>query len=201
MTIEDLQHHYRIIDMVLTMHSVLRDRYSRRALWADLLLLLISIVLNALVFLDPSILDALRIGRDASRVAIGICSVLLFFLSLVVWRVDWKERGQTHAQAAEALGKLKLDCRSLLQAASVPADRLRQQVETCVWVLSGLPKIPEDQFVKLKAAHKRKVKLSQLLDSYPGAPVLVLRARMMWEDVRKYLRSGDQQSARGGTDD
>ncbi len=187
MKAEELSHHYRVVDMMLTMHSALRDRYSRRALTADLLLLLFSLILNALVFLDPSILKPLGVSQDAARVAIGGFSVLLLFLSLVTWRVDWKERAQLHSQAADTLGKLKLDCRSVLEAVPVDEHRMQQQADTCAWVLNSLPKIPEAQFVKLKALHKRKIRLSQLLDTYPAAPLPILRAKLMWDNLREYL--------------
>ncbi len=187
MKAEELSHHYRVVDMMLTMHSALRDRYSRRALAADLLLLLFSLILNALVFLDPSILDALGFSHDSSRIAIGVSSILLLFLSLVSWRVDWKERAQSHSQAADTLGKLKLDCRSALEAVPADEQRIQQQANTSAWVLNSLQKIPEAQFITLKALHKRKIRLSQLLDTYPAVPILILRARLMWDNVREYL--------------
>ena len=187
MKAEELSHHRRVVDMMLTMHSALRDRYSRRALAADLLLLLFSLILNALVFLDPSILKALGVNQDAARVAIGVFSVVLLFLSLVSWRVDWKERAQAHSQAADTLGKLKLDCKSVIEA--VPADEhlIEEQADTCAWVLNSLPKIPEAQFIKLKALHKRKIRLSQLLDTFPAVPLPILRAKLMWDNVLEYL--------------
>jgi len=185
---DELKHHYRVVDMMLSMHSLLRDRYRRDGLIADLLLLFFSLVLNAFVFLDPSILDALRIGHDASRIVIGVSSILLLFLSLVIWRVDWKERAQAHAQATDTLAKLKLDCRTVLKASPVSADLAREQAHTCTLILTTLPKIPERDFIRLKAAHKRKVQLSRLLDAYSGTPVWVLRLRMMWRDTRAYFR-------------
>lgn len=65
----------KVVDMMLTMHSILASRYRRRAL---LSLLAISTVLVALTFIDPQVLIHLAINTETARIVIGVCSTLVF---------------------------------------------------------------------------------------------------------------------------
>ena len=179
MSKKELEHHYRVIDMMLTAHSILCDRYSRRALITDLLLLSLSIVLCALVFADPDRFKSLNIGPKDAQNIIGACSVAIFLLSLVSLRVDWKQKAEKHGRSAEILSKLKSDCRVLLRLGDqAETQRIKEQCQACNLTLSSLSKIPENKFVRLKAAHKRKVELSKMIDNHPGSSVLLLRLHL-----------------------
>jgi len=89
--------------MMLTMHSILRDRYYKLALSVDILSLFASTILCATVLLDPEILKIFRIDRQVARIVIGLCSIIVFFLSLLSLRVDWKQTAEKHGQAAITL--------------------------------------------------------------------------------------------------
>lgn len=186
---EELEHHYRVIDMMLTMHSTLRDRYQRRALLVDLVLLCSSVILCAAVFIDPNVLKSLNIDPQMSQIAIGICSVLVFLISVVELRVDWKEKAERHSQANDTLGRLKAECRELLKSEDQPdPQRVREQCHACAWALNNLPKIPEAEFHRLKALHKRKIELSKMIDAYPGSPLLMLRLLLWFRATRNLLK-------------
>src|SRR5215216_1092157 len=87
----DIRRRARVVDMMLSMHSTLRDRYARWAAILDLVIFAGSLVLLATVLLDPRVLGFLRISDDGARVTMGLVSTLIFFLSIVALRVDWKE--------------------------------------------------------------------------------------------------------------
>jgi len=89
MSVEELKRQFRVIDMMLTMHSVLRDQNQKRALAVDLLILCLSVLLCATVFLDPVILIPMGIEPTSTRLAIGILSILVFILSLTSLRVSY----------------------------------------------------------------------------------------------------------------
>ena len=55
--IAEAQRRYRVADMLITMHSILRDSNSRRAIALDSEMFLSSIVIAALAFVDPDLLD------------------------------------------------------------------------------------------------------------------------------------------------
>jgi len=186
---EELERHYRVIDMMLTMHSQLRDSNQRWALLVDLIILTSSVVLVAAVFVDPGVVKFLHINPKGTRIVIGICSILIFILSLIRLRVDWKQEAEKHGYASEILGKLKAECRELLQAEGQPdVQRIKELNKECAWTVNSLPKIPESKFHRLKALHKRKIGLSKMIDANPGTSLLILRWVYWYRSTRDLLR-------------
>ena len=157
---ERLQKTYKTIDQMVTMHAILHDHNQRLALIFDILLLCTSTVLCATVFLDPSLLTRHNISSDTSKLVIGICSIITFLISLISLRVNWKQKGDRHAQARDALSRLKIEGRGLFKSDSPDKqEKIGEYLKVCDITMDSLPVIPENQFHKLKAAHKRKVEL------------------------------------------
>ncbi len=69
--------------MMLSMRSKLRDDNQSFALATNLFLLCTSVVLSTFVFIDPAILTFLRIAPQLSQIMIGVCSTLVFLISLI----------------------------------------------------------------------------------------------------------------------
>lgn len=189
MDIEELKHHYRIIDMLLSMHSKIRDENQRLALLCNLFLLFSSVILGTFVFIDPDLLRFLRINPQVAQVIVGICSTVVFLISLIELRVDWKEKAERHSGACEVLAKLKADCRELLKVQSQPNPQdIAEQCRKCAQSLASLPKIPDKRFHSLKAYHQSKIELSMLIDAHPGAPVWLLRIVLFSRGLKSLLR-------------
>ena len=93
--------------MMVTMHSVLRDRYANRALLLDSAIVFSSIVIAALAFVDPNLMTWLPWSLDSTRIAIGIVAIATFSLSLLAARVNWKSKSDAHGRAAEACSQAK----------------------------------------------------------------------------------------------
>jgi hypothetical protein len=191
----ELTRRARVSDLMLTAHSVLRERYAWRSLAFDVGLFAVATVLAATTFLDPAILRLVGLDPETWRITIGLLSVAVFFFSIVGLRVDWKERSAQHQQAVKSLADIKAKARELLVA---PADRSDAEVSEFLrasgFVTSELIPIPDAQFAALKARHHQKVELSRLVDSYPFAPQLILRWVFRWRDGRAALA---KQGVRG----
>ena len=171
---------------MLSMHSKLRDDNQRLALVVNLLLLCSSVILSTLVFIDPTILKFLKIDPQVSQIGAGICSTVVFLISLIELRVDWKEKSERHGQACEILSRLKADCRELLKSNSQPEPQyVADQCKICAQTLSTLPKIPDEKFPSLKAYHKAKIELSKFIDIHPGVPVWMLRIVLLFHGIKK----------------
>lgn len=200
--IDELKRQHRVIDMMLTAHSALRDKNERRALSVDLFLLGSSVLLSITVFIDPEVLDSINLGPQTARIVIGVCSTLIFFLSLVGLRVDWKQKAAMHNKAAEELGRLKAACRTLIECdGQSDPERIRSQSRECAWTLNSLVKIPEGQFLRLKALHERKVKLSRMVSAYPGTPVFMLRFVLWLRAMLDLWGNRPTQNRDGGKND
>jgi len=167
----------RVVDMMLTMHSVLRDRYDSRARILDVAMLSLSVTLCAMAFAEERISRYLALPADVARDITPAAVVLVFALSVVSLRVDWKQLGSVHARACEVLARLKAD----LRAESGDFDALRQSVRAA---LVEVPPVPESAFVALKAVHLRKLEISKALSLFPGCPLFFIRVVVAWRAIR-----------------
>jgi len=170
--------------MLTSMHSVLRDEYTRKSIAVDCALFASSIILAALVFVDPVLLGWLPLSAFGSRVLIGAFALVTFFLSLVILRVDWKSKAELHKRAAEAYSHIKLECQELLITFNTASDTEIQKLLTRYRDLSEIcVAVPEGSFLRLKNKHKMKVALSRYLDDNPGACIGLLRLRIWFADT------------------
>lgn len=194
----EIQRRARITDMMLTAHSVLRDRNSRRALAFDLTTFGLSTLLVAAAFLDPAVLRGLQVDPENNRLLLGGLSIALFFLSLAGLLVDWKQRATRHQQAVRTLADVKAKCSDLL---SGPSDRLEAEgpefLRGAAFALSEIQPIPDATFVSLKAQHRRKVQISRMLDTHPWALIGVLRLRASIADTWAVLRPSPPRTGEG----
>lgn len=178
--------------MMLSMHSILRDRFRRRAMALDLLLLAGSAVMCATSLVDRAVLErsfsfGASLGSMRASTAVG-----LFVLSLFSLRLDWKERAGRHGKACDALARLKASTRGWIDMglANVRESPGVGPVNAPDYpgVMAQLEPIPESKFVALKAAHKRKLLLSRMIDDHPAAPIWILSLRLFARDTVAFLK-------------
>lgn len=191
----------RVSDMLVTMHSTLRDEYSFRSMVVDCLLSATSVVLAAFVFVDPALADWLPFNPTSSRLILGTLSLATFFLSLVNSRVEWKAKSELHKHAAEAYSEVKLDCRKMLTMFGSTTDLEIQELLVKYADLGRIAvPIPESSFLRLKNKHKAKVYISKYLDRNPGVSLLSVKMRMLFSH-KITKESSNQCQTRTGDDD
>jgi hypothetical protein len=182
LTRADFNRRFGRIDLMLTAHSVLRDRYWRRARALTLAILALSIVGIALAFVADRPLTVLGVSARL-QVWLGSLAAAIFFLALVDLQVDWRGGARSHSEATARLSDLK----AKFAAARIGDPEVASEVDLSQEyerTMAAVVPIPERAFVKLKAKHRRKVAVSKLLDERPGAPMVLLR----WEIFRAGLR-------------
>jgi hypothetical protein len=167
--------------MMLTMHSVLRDRNRKRAVILDIGLLVASTILCALTFATETALVGLGFSSSRALVVIQVVGILTFVLSLVGLRVDWKEQSAKHDRACKVLARLK----GSLRAGDTAMDDAILSAQ-----LADLVAVPDHQFPALKAQHLRKVVASRMIDRIPGCPLWIIKMRILLGDLRTGLRGG-----------
>ena len=182
---------YRVIDQMMTMHAVLRDRYGRRATCLSSGLLASAVAMNAFIFSSDDVLARVFVGQPSSaRIAMGIVSVILLVLAIVGFRVDWAARGRSHAHAVERLGRLKASFRDAYDPERGPElETARALSKEFVRTMEDLPPIPEKAFNSLKACHLYKRLLSTEVAKHEGVPVLLLQAHLRCQRIWSWLRS------------
>jgi hypothetical protein len=183
---ERIKNQKRLTDQMLSAYSVLRDRYQRRVTWLGLGLLASAVVLNALTFISTETLGSFGIDSERAEFLIRCASVTVFFLSLVELRIDWAGKARLYSNAAEQLAVLKGEFSSLeITQDRCDTTKLIEASQRYQSTMTLLPRIPEKQFLPLKASHKRKIEVSRRLDTNPGRPMWLIRLDILWEGLWK----------------
>lgn len=200
--LQDVQRYERVSDMMLTMHSLLRDRFSFRARLFDISLLVVAVILCSLTFLDPALIDFFKIDPMVTRVVIGICAIGVFLLSVVSLRVEWKERAARHQQACKILAEIKTQARNLANSGELSdTTEVHEFLRTASERMRVLPEVPDSEFLRLKARHLQKMEISRYLSSYPGVPIWLLRLRLRSLSIRSLYAQGEKAIVPRGDDD
>lgn len=188
---EELRHHKRIADMMLTMHSALRDMYERRLLIVECLLLIASVVVVTRLFLDENFFLSLGIKYVIVERCARLAAILLFTLTILILKIDWRGKGAAHKQAADSLGRMKSDIKSLLSTSGAGEAQVNELCKICRGTLNSLVKIPENRFIGLKALHRKKVLVSKLLDRFPTTPIVCLRLSIWRHGLGRRIEIAD----------
>ncbi len=180
---EEVERIRRVADQLCTAHAALRDRFKRRTLLLDIVILLASAWLTALAFIDPRLGKWLIPFGIDSQLWIGLFGVIVFFLTLIQFKVDWGGKAEAHARSFGMYAEVKREAGYLLAAsADIPArefQRLAARYDMASDVGTG---VPEKNFLQLKRRHLMKVRISKLLDQNPGAGILLTKLKMILSD-------------------
>jgi hypothetical protein len=171
----------RVSNMLVTGHSNLRERYAKRALALDVTILGVSVWLTSVVFVEPKIGLTLTPFHMDPQIWIGLLSIATLFLSVIQLRVDWKGQSDAHKRSADIYSKVKSETRHLLEAKRAITREDARELLIQYELSSDLGcSIPENEFLKQKTEHLKKVAISKFLDKHPGASITLLRLRLWW---------------------
>jgi len=184
---EEAERQHRVIDMMLTMHAILRDRYRRWAMFMSVVLLCSSFIIVAGIFINPTIVYKLRINTSINEFVISICSLVVFLVALIEAKVDWRGQAEKHESAFKALQKLKVSSKELLVDSNLSDEKIKGRWMLINATLNELLPIPDKKFAKLKAAHLKKVEISKLISQHPGCGVFLLRFGLLCRYVNRVL--------------
>ena len=178
---DELNRQRRVIDMMITAHAVLKDRYNAAASFFEVSLLICSVILNTLIFVDANFVQKFTgLTEDQQKLIIGLSCLAVFIISIVMLQVAWREKGSSHANAAQQLFALKQEAREIGALPDDPGKQLmiNEFNKKYGQITNMLIKIPDKQFNALKLVHARKVELSKMIDKYPGSRLWILKIRL-----------------------
>jgi len=178
----------KVLNMMITAHSVLRDRYYRMSAIFENCLLVAAVILNALVFVDNKFITKFTmIAEDSQKLISGIASITVFTISVVLLQVKWKAKAENHLKAASQLFKLLQELREILQLVDSNEKNIQLTEFSIKYaqISSTLTQIPERKFNALKLIHYRKIELSKLIDKHPGSILLILKIRLFLSSFKE----------------
>lgn len=180
---EELQRILRVSDMLCTGHAWLRDRYALRALILDLLILIISVWLVALAFVNETTARRLTPATVEPQIWMGLLAVLTFVLSVIQIKVDWKGRSDAHQRSFDIYFDVKRQATYLLQTSGTLARPDCESVLVRYDVAAQFgTHIGERDFLRIKQRHKIKVAISKQMDTHPAASILLLKLKLWMRD-------------------
>jgi hypothetical protein len=173
----------RVIGWMLTGHSALRDRYSRRTRGITLMVMALSIIglLLALANGDQQV-SVLGI-HGKLQIFLAWLAGLTFFVSLIDLVVDWRRRAWSHQDGARRLGELSvLYGRAVEENGEWAVEGVDLTVEYDR-TMAAIDPIPDNKAAPMKALDNRKRAVFTLIDERPGIPawqakLIVLRRSM-----------------------
>ena len=184
----------KVIDMMVTMHSILAAQYARRSQILEIGMVAVSIALVSVVFLDPEILSYFHIKPNSARIVIGLFSILIFFMSILSLIVDWKGKSVQHKDGFSTLVKLKTKWENIIANFEETDKRdLREFINKSSLIVSQLSPIPDSCFNKLKSKHFKKIELSKLISEHPGSTVFLLKLKVLFKNNFKIFIKKDEE--------
>lgn len=186
---KELSRQFRVLRQMVSIHAILRDCYSRRGLFVDILLLACSVVFCATTFARDDLFIQLGLTPSKIRYLLGAASALAFLASLVTLRTDWKGKAAGHREAVQKLARILSLFRECKQDDGAwPKDRT-EDLHKAYWeVMNNIVEIPDRLFVSLKARHLRKMEISKMSDTAPGCPLFVLRLILLKRSMSNACR-------------
>jgi hypothetical protein len=193
-TQSELKRQYRVLGQMITMHSILAQRFSRYALLLDISLLVASVVFCATTFVSDEFFLQVGLVPKTVKLVLGIVSILAFFAAIVSLRVDWKGAEAMNREAAQKLTATLSEFRGAQLSSGDWSRSDLARLNDRYWdVMNNIIKVPDRKFPSLKIRHLRKVELSKLIDTFYGTPLIVLRVIIMCRSIRSILKSAKHE--------
>ncbi len=171
--IEENERQYRVIDQMLSMHSSARDEYKLKSQILDICLLFFSVFTCALLLSEPKLSQLLNVPENLIEILTAIFSVIVLFLSLLENKLNWKELISFHQIAINKLSDLKNKYRNAFKN-----NEKIDFTEIYDAVMKDIIDIPESKFLKYKARHLYKRKVSMEMSKNPGISLTLLRIKL-----------------------
>jgi hypothetical protein len=161
----------RVLNMMITAHSALRDRYFGISRFYDIILIIASVFLNAVVFANDSFYFYFFDKPSSGKLTLGIISAFVFALSLIGILLNTKQKSENHKQASIQLSNLLNESRIIDDIAEdiERNNKISVFIRKYDQITSILVAIPNKKFNRLKSRHLRKVEFSKFISQNPSS--------------------------------
>ena len=165
----------RVINMMLTAHSVMSDHYRNISNIFNISLLVVSIFLNALVFVSDNFFRSFGLNAEFAKLFLGIISVILLMLSVLGIMLNSKQKSENHSQAFTQFFYLLNETRDIeeIQDEAEKIMRIKLFALKYSQISGTLVPIPDKKFNRLKSIHLRKVEFSKFITNHPSKPYII----------------------------
>lgn len=189
---EELDRKYKVINMMITMHSILHHRYKTKSLIGNIFFLVTAVILNVFTFFDYHYLSFLRIQEENIKSIIALSSFIMFLLSIVFMLIEWAKKSEKHELAVNQLSRLLNELRFIqkIEDESTLSMKMGMFNELYNQSFETIPKIPNNKFNSLKSKHYQKVELSKFIESHRGKPFFVIKFLFFYD--KTFTKNGSR---------
>ena len=181
---KELKRKYKIINMMISMHSIMYYNFKTKQLTGNIFFLIMAIILNIFIFFDFEHLKFLNLKESSIKYIISISTFVIFLLSVIFLLIEWGKKSERHKQAMNQLSRLLNELRSIMEISnSISNSKLDLFNELYIQTFETTPKIPDKKFNNLKAKHYRKIELSKFIDNHKGKPFFVIRILFLFKSI------------------
>jgi len=176
-----------ILNMMITAHSSLRDKYSFISKLFDSSLVIAAVFLNALVFASDEFYKALNLNAESSKLGLGIVSVVLFALSILGLILNTKQKAENHSQASQQLFNLLSESRIIddLTDGEYKNREIDSFIKKYCQITAFLVPIPSRKFNRLKSKHLRMVEFSKYISKHPNEIHLIQKLSFFRNSLKR----------------
>lgn len=180
---KELERLRRIADQLCTAHSIERERFHWRAKVLDIVMMLGSLYLVSMAFVDPVINNALTPLGLNPVIWIGTVAIIVFGFSIIQLTVDWKGRADAHGRSLSMYAEAKSNCIEALNGTAQVSKEVYSGISARYNMASDIGiHIQDSRFLKLKQRHLVKIELSKQLDSNPSLCFPLAKIKLWWRD-------------------
>lgn len=97
----------KISDQSCSIHSILRDKYYRMSVLFDVIVMLITVWLISLSFVDEPFSLKITPFQVTSKIRIGMLAIIAFVLTLIPLLLRWREKCDLHSRTVEQYYSVK----------------------------------------------------------------------------------------------
>lgn len=181
---------YRVARQTLSIHGFLRDRFAFKSRFAEIALLVSSVVFCATTFAADDLYRTLGLSPLAARFGLGLASVAAFAFSLTLLVVNWTDAWADHRDACRRWTEVVERFKTLRAEDGTWPDAARNELNALYWDAARTTTvIPEKRFNGLKKRYLRKVAVSELSSTYPGCPAVLLALLVRARSTTAALRN------------
>lgn len=186
---KEIERQYRVLGQSLSMHSWLREKYSRKARAVEIILLVSSLIFCVTTFTGDEFFAFFGVGEEAGRIILGLTSTAAFASSLVILVIDWRGHAALHGEAVDRFHEVLQRFRERQRDdGSWPSEKRSELAAAYREVNKNTVDIPNRRFNGLKARYLRQKTINGLKDKYPGCPRIVLICFVRVRDTSKAFK-------------
>lgn len=182
-SVKEIERMFRVCDMSISAHATLSSKNTVLSNLLDFSALLLSVLTLTLTFANSNTLEQNSNYWGTVFLILPWVGVIVFVFTITQLKFDFKGKAASHHQAAKSLSSVKAELKLLknesLETQEAEFPLVQQHYNL---VMGSIIPLSDSTFLKLKAKHLQKVRISKHLDNKPSSNIFILKLKFWLKD-------------------